>query len=59
MKYLFNRLKDPTFWLGGVVAVQSINWSSVAPVGSTSWWVSGTAFFAAIAAAIMKNKGEE
>lgn len=59
MRNILAKIKDPTFWLGGAVAITSINWTSVAPMGSQSWWISGAAFVAGIVAAIMKNPGSD
>lgn len=48
MKILLKKLMDPATYLGLGVAVTGINWSSVAPAFSQSWWLSVVAVIAGL-----------
>lgn len=48
MRRIFEKLRDPATYLGLGVAVTGINWSSVAPAFSQSWWLSVVAVVAGL-----------
>lgn len=54
MNHLFKKLRDPATWLGLGVAATGINWGSVAPAFSNSWWLSLVAVLAGLVGFITK-----
>lgn len=48
MQQLLAKLRDPATYLGLGVAASGVNWSSVAPAFSTSWYISVVAVIAGL-----------
>lgn len=59
MRQLINKIRQASTWAGAAVALTSINWASVAPMGSQSWWVSVAAVVGGIMAVMLNDKEGE
>lgn len=54
MRRFIEKLKDPATYLGLGVAATGINWGTVAPAFSQSWWLSVIAVIAGLVGFITK-----
>lgn len=46
MKRFIQKFRDPATWLGLGVAASGVNWGTIAPAFSQSWWLSVVAVIA-------------
>lgn len=54
MHRFWKKLRDPATYLGFGVAAMGINWGSIAPAFSQSWWLSVVAVVGGLIAFVTK-----